>query len=195
MFDEVKSRLDIRTVLEYYGAEFNSRGFAKCVLHNEKTASLSTKNNFFKCFGCGEGGSTIDFVMKMFNLTNVEAAKKLNDDFNLNLTKSAPEIRLKTAERQRELNRIKEFKQWEKQTFRVLSDYFKILRFWGEQIFIDNREYFNKYLPDVENIVFVETMLDSIILNTSDFNAQVEFYKNYGEECDKIAKRWAEINE
>ena len=194
MFQEIKSRLDIRDVLEYYGTEFNSRGFAKCMFHEEKTASLSVKNNFFKCFGCGEGGSVIDFVMKFFNLPHLEAAKKLNDDFSLNLTKSAPEIRLKAAEKQRELNKIKEFKQWEKQTFRILADYFKMSGFWQEMIFVREYKYFNKYLPDLHNMSLAEYFLNLMILNTNDFNAQVEFYKNYGKECDKIAERWAEIN-
>ena len=39
----------------------------------------------YHCFGCGQHGSVIDFVMNYFKLDFAEAQKKLNDDFFLRL--------------------------------------------------------------------------------------------------------------
>jgi hypothetical protein len=53
-----------------------------CPFHNEKTASffIFTKNNTFKCFGCGIQGDSIAFYMKAHNTTfhkSVRALQKL----------------------------------------------------------------------------------------------------------------------
>ena len=37
---DIKSRISTKEVLQYYGVNINSRGFAKCPFHNEKTASM-----------------------------------------------------------------------------------------------------------------------------------------------------------
>ena len=62
---QITGALKLRDVMEFYGVQFNSRGFAKCPFHSEKTASLSIKNEHYKCFGCGAYGGIIDFVMEL----------------------------------------------------------------------------------------------------------------------------------
>lgn len=61
-----------------------------CPFHNEKTPSFSVspRRGIFKCFGCGEGGDVIRFVMKSETLSFYEAVKKLADNANIAL----PEI-------------------------------------------------------------------------------------------------------
>lgn len=44
------------------------KGPFKCPFHNEKTPSLFVKQHYFKCFGCGEKGDNITFVMKTNHL-------------------------------------------------------------------------------------------------------------------------------
>ncbi len=58
-----------------------------CPFHNEKTPSfsVSSKRGIFKCFGCGEGGDVIGFVMKNENLSFVEAVQKLAKRANIQL--------------------------------------------------------------------------------------------------------------
>ena len=41
---------------------------------------------YFHCFGCGEGGSVIDFVMKVEHLGFVEAVERLADQVGVQLT-------------------------------------------------------------------------------------------------------------
>ena len=50
-----------------------------CVFHNEKTPSfyIYTRTNSFYCWGCNNGGSVVDFVMKKNNVKFLEAVKIL----------------------------------------------------------------------------------------------------------------------
>ncbi|MGO0943883.1 CHC2 zinc finger domain-containing protein, partial [Clostridioides difficile] len=38
---------------------------------------INTSKQIYKCFGCGEGGDVINFVMKMENLDFMDAVKIL----------------------------------------------------------------------------------------------------------------------
>lgn len=181
IFSQVKNALSIFEVLEYYGVEINAKDFALCPFHQEKTPSFKVngRNSTFHCFGCGTGGTVIDFVMEYFNLTSIEAAKKLSQDFRLNFLVSENIDTDTIHQIQENKHLINEFKEWEKRAYKTLSSYFRALRFWGEQIIVYHCEYFNRYQSDMENIVFVEALVDIMIANTNDFSAQVEFYKTY----------------
>jgi len=56
-----------------------------CPFHNEKTPSfnVSPSRQNYKCFGCGEGGSAIGWLMSYENLPFVDAVKKLADRANI----------------------------------------------------------------------------------------------------------------
>lgn len=58
-----------------------------CPFHNEKTPSftVSETKQLFHCFGCGEGGDAISFIMKMENLSFLEAIKFLADKYGIPL--------------------------------------------------------------------------------------------------------------
>lgn len=58
-----------------------------CPFHHEKTPSFSVSSDkqIYKCFGCGEAGNVITFVMKTKNLTFPEALKILADKANIDL--------------------------------------------------------------------------------------------------------------
>jgi len=45
--------------------DVNRSGFACCPIHKEKTPSFKyyPKDNHWHCFGCGQGGDVIDFIM------------------------------------------------------------------------------------------------------------------------------------
>ena len=48
-----------------------------CPFHNEKTPSftVSPAKGIFKCFGCGKGGNSVNFVMEHEHLDYVGALK------------------------------------------------------------------------------------------------------------------------
>ena len=56
-----------------------------CPFHNEKSASFNVHRSkqFFKCFGCGEKGDAISFVMKHEKLSFVDAVLRIARDHNI----------------------------------------------------------------------------------------------------------------
>lgn len=61
--------------------------FGLCPFHNEKTPSFSVSSSkqIYKCFGCGEAGNVISYVMKKSNVTFPEAVKILAERANINV--------------------------------------------------------------------------------------------------------------
>lgn len=100
---QIMDNLNIKDALEYYGIHFNRRGYAVCPFHKEKTASFKTYNNRFKCFGCGESGSIIDFVMRAYGLDFKQAIVRIDHDFQLGIIDRKPsrKERLQMAENKR----------------------------------------------------------------------------------------------
>ena len=86
---ELKERLDIVEIISEYvnlkRAGSNFKGL--CPFHNEKSPSfmVSREKNNFHCFGCGEGGDTITFIMKIENLPYVDTLKFLADKIGMTL--------------------------------------------------------------------------------------------------------------
>ena len=60
-----------------------------CPFHQEKTPSFSVhpEKQIYKCFGCGEGGSVFDFLMKEQNISFFEAVKQLAERAGIPLPK------------------------------------------------------------------------------------------------------------
>lgn len=84
---EIKSALTMPDVCQKYGIEVNRQGFAICPFHCEDTPSLKIYEGRrgFYCYGCGKSGDVITFTQELFSLSFVDALKKLNCDFTLNL--------------------------------------------------------------------------------------------------------------
>ena len=88
---EVRDRTRIDEVIgEYINLRKAGAGSLKglCPFHDEKSPSFNVRpsHGTFHCFGCGEGGSVIDFVMKMEVIGFPEAVERLADRVGLRLT-------------------------------------------------------------------------------------------------------------
>ena len=58
-----------------------------CPFHNEKTPSftVSTAKGIYKCFGCGVGGSAVNFVMEHEKYSYPEALRYLAKKYNIEI--------------------------------------------------------------------------------------------------------------
>ena len=79
--EEVKRRADIvDLVSEYVTLKKGGKNFlGLCPFHKEKTPSFTVNRDkqIFYCFGCGEGGNVLAFLMKINNMSFPEAVKHL----------------------------------------------------------------------------------------------------------------------
>ncbi len=95
--EEIKARTDLADLISSYGVQVRRAGSslkACCPFHHEKTPSfvVNSAKGFYHCFGCGESGDAIKFVMKMDGSTFVEAARRLADQCGVKIeAKEDPE--------------------------------------------------------------------------------------------------------
>ncbi|MCC2625643.1 MAG: dnaG [Burkholderiales bacterium] len=92
--DEIIQRADIVDVIGR-GLKLKRSGnnyFACCPFHKEKTASFSinAKEQYFHCFGCGESGNVITYVMKYNGLDFIEAVKSLASSYGVHIPDNMP---------------------------------------------------------------------------------------------------------
>jgi DNA primase len=88
---EVRERNRIDEVVGEYVALRRAGGDSLkglCPFHDEKSPSFNVRpgHGTFHCFGCGEGGSVVDFMMKIEHLGFVEAVERLADRVGIQLT-------------------------------------------------------------------------------------------------------------
>lgn len=88
--DEVRSRTDIREIIEGY-VTLKSAGIGSfkglCPFHDERTPSFHVRPQMgtFHCFGCGESGDVIAFLMQMDHTSFTETVEKLAARINYEL--------------------------------------------------------------------------------------------------------------
>jgi DNA primase len=88
---EIRDRVRIDEVIgEYVALRRAGAGSLKglCPFHDEKTPSFNVRpsHGTFHCFGCGEGGDAIAFLMRMDHISFVEAVERLAERIGLRLT-------------------------------------------------------------------------------------------------------------
>ena len=87
---------------------------------------MKLNEEYFYCFGCGATGDVIDFTARLYNLSPKEAAEKLAQDFGLAYDSQAPPRRRYV----RQKTEAQKFKEDRDHAFRVLADYYHLLRKW-----------------------------------------------------------------
>ncbi|MAF10265.1 DNA primase [Candidatus Poribacteria bacterium] len=78
----VRSRVDLVRIVEESGVALRRTGknfVGKCPFHQDDTPSFSVSpdNQFYKCFGCGAGGTVFTYVENREQITFPEAVRKL----------------------------------------------------------------------------------------------------------------------
>ncbi len=110
--DEVRHQADIVKIIGDY-VNLKKRGanhVGLCPFHHEKTPSFAVHptKQIFKCFGCGEGGDVIGFVMRMENCEFLEAVRLIAQKSGISIPASASE-RPNSADKTRFLYDINEW--------------------------------------------------------------------------------------
>ena len=126
VFEAVKQSVTVREAAQMYGIEVNRSGMACCPFHDDKNPSMKLNEEYFYCFGCGATGDVIDFTARLYNLSPKEAAEKLAQDFGLAYDSQAPPRR----RYDRQKTEAQKFKEDRDHAFRVLADYYHLLRKW-----------------------------------------------------------------
>ena len=85
--ESVRQAADIVDVVSSY-VELKKKGrnfFGLCPFHSEKTPSFSVneERQIFKCFGCGAGGSSINFIMELERIDFPNAIEILAERYNI----------------------------------------------------------------------------------------------------------------
>lgn len=126
VFEAVKQSVSTRDAAAFYGIEVKRNGMACCPFHDDKNPSMKLNEEYFYCFGCGATGDVIDFTAKLFDLSPKEAAEKLAQDFGLIYDSQAPPRRRYV----RQKTEAQQFREDRQRCYRVLSDYYHLLKKW-----------------------------------------------------------------
>lgn len=91
MLEKIKARVKLSDLFDVLGVRVKGR-HASCPLHEDRTPSLSFKDNegLWYCFVCGVGGDVVNLVMESQGLSFKESLAWLNDKFSLGLTSKKP---------------------------------------------------------------------------------------------------------
>src|SRR5438477_5996822 len=120
--EDLKIIADLVRIIQPYAQDLKKKGanwMACCPFHQEKTPSFSVNpsKGFYKCFGCGKGGTAFNFLMEMEGLNFPEAVKRVAeisgvmlpepiDDRSYEQNKKKKEEKKKIADEIVELNKI-----------------------------------------------------------------------------------------
>lgn len=139
-------------------------GMAVCPFHNDKNPSMKLDRRFH-CFGCQADGDAVDFVSRLFGLPSKEAAMKIADDFGISYdSRQKPSIRPKIREPTPE----QKYQQEENHCYKVLSDYFHLLRKWEKQYAPQRTDevWHPLFVEALEKKSYIEYLLDILLYDT-----------------------------
>ena len=79
----LKARVTVQQAAAHYGVRIGKNGMCRCPFHSDKTPSMKINETYFYCFGCHSTGDVIDFTARLFDLSPLDAARKLASDFGI----------------------------------------------------------------------------------------------------------------
>jgi len=91
--EKIYQAADITEVIrDYVNLQKSGKDFkACCPFHNERTPSffVSPAKGIYKCFGCGKGGDSVNFIMEIEGVSYGEALKHLAQKYKIELPEEA----------------------------------------------------------------------------------------------------------
>ena len=165
VFEAVKQSVSTRDAAAFYGIEVKRNGMACCPFHDDKNPSMKVDQRFH-CFGCGEDGDVIDFTAKLFDLSSKEAAEKLAQDFGLIYDSQAPPRRRYV----RQKTEAQKFREDRQRCYRVLSDYYYLLKKWeaDRSPRTPEEEPHPRFVEAIQKKSYVEYLLDLFLYESEE---------------------------
>ena len=165
VFEAVKQSISTREAAEFYGIKVSRTGMACCPFHDDKNPSMKVDQRFH-CFGCGADGDVIDFTAKLFNLYPKEAAEKLAQDFGLIYDSQAPPRRRYV----RQKTEAQKFREDRQRCYRVLSDYYYLLKKWeaDRSPRTPEEEPHPRFVEAIQKKPYVEYLLDLFLYESEE---------------------------
>ena len=165
VFEAVKQSVSTREAAELYGIKVKRNGMACCPFHDDKNPSMKVDQRFH-CFGCGEDGDVIDFTAKLFDLSSKEAAEKLAQDFGLIYDSQAPPRRRYV----RQKTEAQKFREDRQRCYRVLSDYYYLLKKWeaDRSPRTPEEEPHPRFVEAIQKKAYVEYLLDLFLYESEE---------------------------
>ena len=165
VFEAVKQSVSTREAAEFYGIKVRRNGMACCPFHDDKNPSMKVDQRFH-CFGCGEDGDVIDFTAKLFDLSPKEAAEKLAQDFGLIYDSQAPPRRRYV----RQKTEAQKFREDRQRCYRVLSDYYHLLKKWeaDRSPRTPEEEPHPRFVEAIQKKTYVEYLLDLFLYESEE---------------------------
>ena len=81
LFQTVKASVTVRQAAALYGLPITTTGMTRCPFHEDHTPSMKLNDTYYYCFGCRATGDVIDLTARIFDLSSLQAARKLAQDF------------------------------------------------------------------------------------------------------------------
>ena len=83
LFQTVKAAVTVKQAAALYGLPITTTGMTRCPFHEDHTPSMKLNDTYYYCFGCGATGDVIDLTARLFDLSSLQAARKMAQDFGL----------------------------------------------------------------------------------------------------------------
>lgn len=195
IFADVKDRITTRQAAESYGIKVNRYGMAKCPFHDDGSPSMKLDRRFH-CFGCGADGDVIDLTARLFGLSNLDAAKKLIQDFALPIDTGYRDLTKVVPQRSAYLEKLEEekkFRAWISEQTSELLDLQKILKGWmkSKAPRSPDEDWDAKFVEAGQKLPYVEYLLDQLLVGNTE--TQREYYEIGKKEVEKVVKYAREI--
>ena len=190
VFDTVKQSVTARQAAEMYGLKIRRNNMVSCPFHNDRTPSMKVDNRFH-CLGCGADGDVIDFVSRIFGISSLEAAQKIASDFGISYdVKSAVTKPKKIICRKTDAQIYAEAEQ---RCFRVLSDYYHLLKKWEIDYApnIDDETCHPLFVEALQRKTHLEYLLDILVFGEIEEKALLVM--EYGKEVASLEERISEF--
>ena len=166
VFEAVKQSVSTRDAAAFYGIEVKRNGMACCPFHDDKNPSMKLNEEYFYCFGCGATGDVIDLTARLYNLSPKEAAEKLAQDFGLIYDSQAPPRRNYV----RQKTEARKFREDRQRCYRVLSDYYYLLKKWeaDRSPRTPEEEPHPRFVEAIQKKAYVEYLLDLFLYESEE---------------------------